>query len=116
MQRGEPCAQINAPGLCRGVCKSLSLAHSVGIFHCDLRRSNVLKFGADDFQLVDFGLSCSIQGEYNDPYDLQRGGSQASSVGPRVRRLLDANTEVVWTAADDYEMLLHMMGAFQSDG
>lgn len=113
MWRGQQCARVDTPGMCEGVCRSLRLAHSVGILHCDLRLSNVLQFGTNDFQLVDFGLSCTTEGKDNDPYDLQSGGSQAAGVGPRLRQLLDTNGRVVWTPADDYEMLLRMLGVFR---
>jgi hypothetical protein len=85
----------------------------VGILHCDLRRSNVLQFGTNDFQPVDFGLSCTVEGKHNNPYDLQASGLQASGVGPRLRQLLDTDGRVVWTAADDFDMLLHMLGVLR---
>lgn len=109
MRRGQHCALTDTRAMCEGVCRSLRLAHSVGILHCDLRLSNVLQFGANDFQLVDFGLSCTIEGKDNDPYDLHSGGSQASGVGPRLRQMLHTSGQVVWTPADDYEMLLRML-------
>ena len=112
MRNGQKVVRMDDPGLCEGVCRSLRLAHSVGILHCDLRLSNVLRFGSHDFQLVDFGLSCTTDNKYNNPYDLQLGGSQASSVGPRLRQLLkeEEKPSVAWTVADDYEMLLCVMG------
>ena len=115
MRPGKSCTNRDAPGVCEGLCMSLRLAHSVGILHCDLRLSNVLQFGTNDFQLVDFGLSCTVEGEDNDPYDLRLGGgSQASGVGPRLRQLLQTGGRVVWTADDDFEMLLQMLGAFRN--
>jgi hypothetical protein len=113
MRRGQRCDRVDVLGMCEGVCRSLRLAHSVGVLHCDLRLSNVLQFGAN-FRLVDFGLSCTVKGENNDPYELQKGGSQAAGVGPRLHQLLGAGEKVVWTVADDYEMLLRMLGVFQS--
>ncbi len=111
MRHGQQFAAYS-PGMCEGVCRSLRLAHSVGVLHCDLRLSNVLQFGTNDVQLVDFGLSCSFR-ENNNPYDLQSGSSQALSVGPRLRQLQSSGGPIYWTAADDYEMLLSMLGMFR---
>jgi len=117
MRRGHPCSSVDLPGICEGVCRSLRLAHSVGIMHCDLRLSNVLQFGTDDFQLVDFGLSCTNTGDENS-YEVMMGGSQAVGVGPRLRQLMDTRKSglVQWTFADDYEMLLRMLGMFRLAG
>jgi hypothetical protein len=80
----------------------------------------VLQFAGTGCQLVDFGLSCGIEDDNNNnhqPYNLlQRGGSQTTAVGPRVRDLLCCDDEVLvtWTVANDFEMLLGMLGHFNN--
>jgi serine/threonine protein kinase len=111
MRPGQQC-ELQTSGLCEGVCLSLRVAHAAGILHCDLRASNVLHFAGAGYQLIDFGLSCSIEGKNNAPYELHSRGSQAAAVGPRVRELFLTDDQVVWTVADDYEMMLGMLGHF----
>ena len=89
-----------------GICKSLRSAHKANLLHCDIRRSNVLKFGGE-WRVVDFGLCCQLGAE--SPYSMQNYGAQAAGVGPRVRGLLDEKESITWRIANDYEMLLHML-------
>jgi serine/threonine protein kinase len=94
-----------------GLCGSLRRAHSAGFLHCDIRESNVVYFQTLGWQLVDYGLSCRI--DSNEVYDLAHAdveGAQARGAGPRVRRFLDFHERFHWTVADDYEMLLKMVG------
>jgi serine/threonine protein kinase len=91
-----------------GICNSLRLAHSANVLHCDIRRSNVLRFDYG-WGLIDFGLSCLVDSQ--EPYQLINYGAQAAGAGPRVRRCLENNNDIYWTVADDYEMLLKMIDA-----
>jgi len=88
-----------------GVSESLRLAHKAGYLHCDVRRSNIMKFG-NKWCLIDFGLSCKLEDPNN--YDLEPG-AQADSVGPRVKGCYRRNCPIHYTIGDDYEMLLTMM-------
>ena len=91
--------------LARGVSASLELAHEAGYLHCDIRKSNLLRFNIG-CRLVDFGLSCKTTGAgfYN-----LGAGAQKDSVGHRIAECVDQGVQFEWTVADDYQMLLHMI-------
>jgi hypothetical protein len=90
-----------------GACESLRLAHSAGYLHCDIRRSNIMKF-RNKWCLIDFGLSLPLSKSNSDAYELEPG-AQADGVGPRVRGCYDQEENIHWTIGDDYEMLLKML-------
>jgi hypothetical protein len=85
--------------------KCLSIAHGAGIYHCDIRRRNVLCFDGV-WQLCDWGL-CKLPEEKH--VKVYTTGAQGKNTGPRVQQLLaESKDEVVmidWTAGDDKEML-----------
>lgn len=89
-----------------GACESFRLAHSAGYLHCDIRRSNIMKFG-NKWCLIDFGLSWVLSN--SDAYELEPR-AQLDGVGPRVRDCY--GQEIHWTIGDDYEMLLKMLRFF----
>jgi hypothetical protein len=87
-----------------GIGQSLSACFRADVFHCDIRKSNVMKFGEDDFQLIDFDHAVSRD---NNEFELHAGG-QLDSLGPRLCGE-EAGTHVSWNATDDWGMLVKMI-------
>lgn len=108
MKYGSASKEVDESHVWLGVCQSLQVAHQAGIFHCDIRKSNVLYFDAIGWRLVDFGLSCEVA---HDKYELDLdSGAQANGVGPRVKGCLQNGLAIRWNAGDDYEMTMKMFG------
>jgi hypothetical protein len=85
-----------------GVQKSLQLTHAVGLCHCDIRRSNILKFG-DGFQLIDYDLSIGVGESF-----VFESGALFDKRGHRLKSF-QLGDKVSWTPSDDYEMLLRFV-------
>jgi serine/threonine protein kinase len=109
MKRGEkvPITLNNAWEVAEGVMKSLRLTHSAKFCHCDIRPSNILKF-EDGYQLVDYDLS--------NPFGTSFRFVPGALFDNRGSRLRDAEVgqDVYWTAEDDYEMLIWILGSIHS--
>jgi len=90
--------------VCDGVLDTLHAAHSAGIYHCDIRWSNILQFGTT-YQLIDFDHSVTS----DDSTVTLREGAQLDGRGRRLRKFFSEGDEVVWTEKDDLEMLLTML-------
>jgi len=93
--------------------KSLVAVHSAGIVHCDIRKSNILRFGDDvkskKYQLIDFDHAVDVNDEVT-----FREGEQFDSRGWRFRRS-DIGDKVSWGIADDYQMLLGMLMKYSDE-
>lgn len=94
-----PITQNNIWEVVEGVVKSLRLTHSARICHCDIRPSNILKFG-NEYQLVDYDLSNPIGTSFR-----LTSGALFENRGSRLRSA-KVGENVSWTAEDDYEMLI----------
>ena len=89
--------------VCSDIVDSLQLAHSVGVLHCDLRRSNFVCFDDGTWQLIDYSLSADVDSRV--PYSME-AGAQADSAGNRVKGLYKEASPFCWTKDDDYQMLI----------
>jgi len=105
----------------KGVDRNLQFVHKCRYLHCDIRKENILLFedgdGHQTPQLIDFGLSCKMDGD--DPrvqchnnYLIFPASHQARSAGLRVQSLLKKNVHsqwIDWSVGDDYQMLLNLL-------
>ena len=101
MRSGE-CVAItpqNCQGVAKGVCQSLHLSHKAGVCHCDIRASNIVKFG-DEFQLIDYDKAISTGDKF-----IFQSGALYDNRGDRLQQW-EVGKEVHWEPSDDYEMLL----------
>lgn len=78
---------------------SLGIMHRAGVCHCDIRSSNILKFGSK-YQLIDYDLALTA-----DETMSFVEGAQFDSRGACMKQNgLDA-APFRWTTADDFDML-----------
>lgn len=88
------------------VSRSLRDIHAAGYLHCDLRKSNTMRFG-DTVHVIDFDLSVPVEDAI---VELERDSGQWNGAGVRIADIcriipLDNLTaQVEWTPADDMEM------------
>lgn len=79
--------------------------HKRGYLHCDIRLSNIMKFG-ERWHLIDYSLSVPS----NNVITVNRTSGQGKGCGGRVKSLLEKSTSdeisVKWTRQDDHDMLL----------
>lgn len=82
-----------------GVLKSLYLTHQAGFCHCDIRKSNIVKFD-QEYQLIDYDNAIEYGKEFTFKF-----GDLYDNRGYRLRSC-KVGEKVPWTFADDYEMLM----------
>ena len=87
------------------LCRCISASHAANIAHCDVRRSNIVRFPTG-LQLIDYGLSCKIGGEQI----LEKESRQAQCAGYRVAKLVaeigGGVRKMTGGTSDDYEMIV----------
>jgi len=96
--------ESNRGDIADSVMKSLEAVHAAGIVHCDIRPSNILRFGDDadsnKYQLIDFDHAVDANDEvtFGD-------GRQYECRGRRFRTCY-IGENVSWGTGDDYQMLV----------
>eukprot|EP00597_Dinobryon_sp_UTEXLB2267_P002739 CAMPEP_0170072194 /NCGR_PEP_ID=MMETSP0019_2-20121128/9897_1 /TAXON_ID=98059 /ORGANISM="Dinobryon sp., Strain UTEXLB2267" /LENGTH=556 /DNA_ID=CAMNT_0010281051 /DNA_START=143 /DNA_END=1813 /DNA_ORIENTATION=- len=99
--------ESNKAAIADSVMKSLEAAHAVGIVHCDIRPSNILRFedeaDRNKYQLIDFGHAVDTNDEVK-----FRDRIQYECRGRRFRRNFIGD-KVSWGTEDDYQMLVRML-------
>jgi len=100
---GQPLeAKPNIGEVAQALCRSIRVSHAAQIAHCDVRRSNIVRFPSG-LQLIDYGLSCKL----GKSQTLHFGSKQTQSAGWKVTSLMDKGVrEVNWGVSDDYEMII----------
>jgi serine/threonine protein kinase len=83
-----------------GVYKSLEICHHAKVLHRDIRLPNIMLFDNNEWQLIDFGLSCFS----GDRIKLNEKTEQYKQAGSIVHAASLENN-YCWTINDDYEML-----------
>lgn len=91
-----------------GVMKSLELTHDAGVCHCDIRDTNILKFGSE-YQLIDYNLAVSVKGNVTHAATVTFGeGAQYDGRGSIFHNRSIGDT-VEWTATHDCDMFMTLL-------
>lgn len=102
--------ELNASVWFDGVCKCLRAGWQVGWSQGDVRTRNILKFGDDSYQLIDYNHAVQLtESDGNEAvrygYRMFSEGSLYNSLGPSLANR-ELKQEVKWYATDDYEMCM----------
>jgi hypothetical protein len=80
MRLGRAVHGVVTEAMANGICTTLRACQEAGVYHCDIRKSNVLEFENGHYQLIDFDHAVPADASR---FVLQEGG-QLESLGPRL--------------------------------
>jgi hypothetical protein len=96
MRLGRTVHGVITEAMVNGICTTLRACQEAGVYHCDIRKSNVLEFENGHYQLIDFDRAVPADASR---FVLQEGG-QLESLGPRLAgKHKGPGSEVEWGPA-----------------